>query len=305
MKQPSTNTPRINLTALQLIDLDKIDGAPDHLALRPLDLKRVEAMKKTMLESESPPVTARAKSDGRYELLDGHHRVAAARGLKVAQINAVVLECDEQDALQFAVTSNINRKNLTGPQLAAALEALRKSGGGTLRRGLREIANALGTSDTRLKRAAKIKKKLGPDCRAAYEAAEITEDGANELSKLLPGAQTEMLEDAKKVKAGTLKRDVFRARVADRRRRDANLPLSSGGQEQEGDGDLEQLPANDRHPCWKVVEFEKAFSAADVSKLGPDVRRDLVVAATAAAASVNRLLQRLMAPEVSTAGGDL
>lgn len=303
MNHLAINPPSITLTGLQLIDLDKIDKATDQLALRPLDLKRVETIMKMMVESRIPPITVRAGEGGRYGVVDGNHRLFAARQLKLPEINAVVVDCDEQDAVGFAIASNTNRKDLTGPQLAAAAKALQNAGSGALRPGLRQLAKALGTSHTRLKRTIKVSKKLNPECRAAYEAEQISEDGANDLSKLLPEAQTAMLDDAKKVKAGLLKRDVFRARIADRRRRDLNLPESTAVSALGRDGEPAQPPTRDRNPCWKVVDFEQGLSAADLLKLGADERRDLVDAATAAAASVSRLLQLLTTPEVSTAGG--
>src|SRR5579871_2450477 len=71
--------------------------------------------------------------DGVYELIAGHRRVAAARQLGWANIDAVVRDEDEDQAYLLTLTENLQREDLTPKEEAAALEVLVRERGWTTR----------------------------------------------------------------------------------------------------------------------------------------------------------------------------
>lgn len=53
-----------------------------------------------------PPITVRRVADG-FEIIDGHHRVAAHRTKGVESVPAHVLTCTDAEALAFALEANV------------------------------------------------------------------------------------------------------------------------------------------------------------------------------------------------------
>ena len=70
------------------------------------------------------PVIVRQLTDGKYELLAGTRRIAAAKLLGWSAVNAEIIEADDQQALVIITTENLQREDLTPFEEAEALRLL-------------------------------------------------------------------------------------------------------------------------------------------------------------------------------------
>jgi ParB/RepB/Spo0J family partition protein len=85
------------------------------------------------------PVVVRVRAPGKYELIAGHRRVAAARQLGWASIQAVVRSADEDNAYLLTLVENLQRSDLTPREEADALAVLIRQRGWTTRQVAAEI----------------------------------------------------------------------------------------------------------------------------------------------------------------------
>jgi len=70
------------------------------------------------------PVVVRPAGDGTYQLVVGERRWRAARRAGLALIPALVIETDEQGALERALVENVHRQDLNAVEEAAAYQQL-------------------------------------------------------------------------------------------------------------------------------------------------------------------------------------
>src|SRR5438270_13513633 len=88
------------------------------------------------------PVVVRPTGDGSYQLVVGERRWRAARRAGLAQIPALVIETDEQGALERALVENVHREDLNAVEEAAAYQPLIEEAGLTHE----DLAGPLGLS---------------------------------------------------------------------------------------------------------------------------------------------------------------
>lgn len=86
------------------IPIELLDNHPanSNVMPKPLVDKLAAEIERTGLY---PPVIAR-RADERYQILDGHHRVAVLRQLGHAEVQAVVWQVDDEQALLLLATLN-------------------------------------------------------------------------------------------------------------------------------------------------------------------------------------------------------
>lgn len=74
------------------------------------------------------PALVRARDEGRYEIIDGHHRVRAARELKFSEVPCVVVRCDDRTTVALRVGMNRLRGELNLSAVAKSLDDLVANG---------------------------------------------------------------------------------------------------------------------------------------------------------------------------------
>ncbi|MDP2270504.1 MAG: ParB N-terminal domain-containing protein [Archangium sp.] len=300
-----TDIVKFSIGTLQSIDLSSIDGPPPSAGARPIAPEHVEDLKKTMRASRHVPILVRPGAEGRFLLVDGQHRVEAARSRNWSQIDALVLRCSEEDAIFLGLTSNVTRKNLTALEVQALIKALEAVGCTSTG----ELAALLGMSRTRVKRARGLK-KLTAGATAALRAKEITDDAAHELTKLAPDQQ-----DAELGKIKGAPRDETRSRLkAVRGVPNSGLAVAPtagfeapqadsipslavvgapSGSEPSTSPPSSVASDRDRDPCWRVVDLEHETTEAVLMQLTTAERQARLAAATAARVSLSRWIDRL------------
>ena len=109
MSSPDTVPVRISKYAPSVVRLEISNLVPfDGVPWKQFGGFRLEEM----IEDITPlgvrqPITVRPMSDGKYEILDGHYRVAAAMSLKFKTVPAVVLEgLSDEEALSYVSDTN-------------------------------------------------------------------------------------------------------------------------------------------------------------------------------------------------------
>jgi ParB family chromosome partitioning protein len=98
---------------LSRIPLDKIVVNPEIIARVKVDEEYLATLMKSLKEDgQLHPITVRPLPDGRYELIDGLHRVEAAKRLGWRDIEAYTIDVDEVEAKFLALKANILRRSL-------------------------------------------------------------------------------------------------------------------------------------------------------------------------------------------------
>ena len=95
------------------IPLDKIVVNPEIVARTKVDEEYLKILMKSLKEDgQLHPITVRPLPDGRYEIIDGLHRVEAAKRLGWKDIEANVVSVDDLEAKFLALKANLVRRNL-------------------------------------------------------------------------------------------------------------------------------------------------------------------------------------------------
>lgn len=111
-------------TVVREVPLDSIDAGGN---VRDLDPSHVTALAGSMaLRGQLAPITVRPAVDGRYGLVAGEHRYAAARQLKWTSVAAIVR--DVEQASGDAGAENVLRKQLTPLEEARAVQKMLDDG---------------------------------------------------------------------------------------------------------------------------------------------------------------------------------
>lgn len=182
------------------------------------------------------PILGR-RHNGKIEILDGAHRLAAAKkaGIEIAPI--MLKELDDSDGTMSSIETGLKRYKLTNEERAKAIlkykELWEKEHGKTQRGGDRRSADAkqngtggkpnfekdaakrFGYSRASINKVVNRKNNLDPKVERALEDEEITAEHADELKKLPRERQCELLS---KVLKGDLTRDQTREIVAAEKR---------------------------------------------------------------------------------------
>lgn len=110
------------------IPLDRIDTGPKNWSLREwLDDAEIDALADTIRANGrvDVPITVRPAGGGTYELVVGLRRVTAAKRAGLQEIDAIVREISDEDALLIALREDTCRKALSTLELGWALIRLR------------------------------------------------------------------------------------------------------------------------------------------------------------------------------------
>ncbi|MCR5143164.1 MAG: ParB/RepB/Spo0J family partition protein, partial [Ruminococcus sp.] len=87
-----------------------------------IDENKVEALRISIEEQgQIEPIIVREVKNGRYQVLAGHHRLAACKAAEKSTILARVVECDDWRAYQIVVESNIKHGNPKPSEIAKIL----------------------------------------------------------------------------------------------------------------------------------------------------------------------------------------
>lgn len=128
----------------QMLPINQLDAHPANSNVMPKALidKLADEIERTGLY---PPVIVRPIGE-RYQILDGHHRVAVLRRLGHETANAVVWQADDQQALLLLATLNRLRGDDDPRKRAALLAELHRS------MGMSELAERLPEDRERVKK---------------------------------------------------------------------------------------------------------------------------------------------------------
>jgi ParB family transcriptional regulator, chromosome partitioning protein len=135
-------------------------------------------------------VSYESSTPGKYILVAGHRRLAAAQHLGLASVPAIVREVGEQQRLELALVENIQRADLSPLDQAEAFQQLVDDFGLPHE----DIARQVGKSRAAITNTLRLL-KLPADVRLALEKSEISEGHARALLALkTPLAQISALE---------------------------------------------------------------------------------------------------------------
>lgn len=137
---------------MEVIDINLIDDDPiTDVRLGPKQKGESQAIKE-LAESftndggQLQPITVRGTSGGRYSVITGHRRLAAAKSLGWEGIHAIVTDSDDDLAFRQAVAENLKRKNFTPLQVALLIGRIRKEHDWNGTEGTPSVADYLGVS---------------------------------------------------------------------------------------------------------------------------------------------------------------
>jgi ParB-like chromosome segregation protein Spo0J len=102
-----------------LVDLP--DDNPNHMTVEELDALREFIQSRGFLQ---PVLVTPGKGESAYIVVDGHHRIKAARRLKMPEISAIVVPATEAERIRDRIAMNKNRGELDATAVARDLERL-------------------------------------------------------------------------------------------------------------------------------------------------------------------------------------
>jgi len=95
------------------ISLSKLVFNPEIVARTKVDEEHLKLLMKSLKEDgQLHPITIRPLPDGRYEVIDGLHRVEAAKRIGWRDIEANIISVDDLEAKFLAFKANLIRRNL-------------------------------------------------------------------------------------------------------------------------------------------------------------------------------------------------
>ena len=115
------------------IPLDKISDFPNHPFKVREDDSMTEMVESIMLHGVLVPGLVRPKQDGNYEMVAGHRRKMASRLAGKTDMDCIVRELTDEEAIIIMVDSNLQREQLLPSEKAFAykmkLDAMRRQAG--------------------------------------------------------------------------------------------------------------------------------------------------------------------------------
>ncbi|MHB1305209.1 MAG: ParB/RepB/Spo0J family partition protein [Acidiphilium sp.] len=204
--------------ALLEIDIERIDVVD---RLREVDLAQADQIALSMKEvGQITPIEVRSTSAGRYELVSGAHRLAAAQRIGLTTISAVLFEGDDETARLREIDENLYRRELSPFDQAEFLAERRvvwerlygapKRGGDRRSKGqivpladamrqsgfVKETAARFNLHPKTVKRALTRKAHIAPAVWSAIKGTAAAENGSllDKLRKAEPDIQVAALE---------------------------------------------------------------------------------------------------------------
>ena len=175
------------ITMVNPLEIKTASPFKDLFQVRPADREKVEQSMKTKGYDSAHPIILWAGHG--MTVIDGHTRLAAAQHLMFARIPAIRKEFkSEAEALEYAISSQVNRRNLTDAELLNCLTELdkRKKTGPTkslasrdakLGKSAEQTAALLGVSQ------AKVERLRAVNDHATDEVKEAVKDGKLSVNK--------------------------------------------------------------------------------------------------------------------------
>ena len=174
---------------VSMVDPDDVNTASpfkDLFQVRPTDLENVEQDMKVNGYDSAHPIIIWAGHN--MTVIDGHTRLTAAQNLMFSQIPAIIKKFkDEAEALEYAIKTQRNRRNLTDAELLRCLNELDKRGVAGRKKLARSRANSgksaeataslLGISRTKVEQLRTL------NDHASDEVKEAVKDGKLSINK--------------------------------------------------------------------------------------------------------------------------
>ncbi len=234
--EPDPNQPRSSMGDLaELIDSIRAKGVLEPILVRALD------------DAEEPRT--------KYRIISGERRFQACKAIGVDEIPSIIMDVEEDEALEIALVENLQRKDLTPFEAAEGYRALGDIHGYTQE----QIAKAVSQSRVAVTESLQLL-KLSQRVRGAADAL-----GVHSKSLLL-GVQkageteTEQIRLLERIAAQEITRDDLRERARSRKR---------GGRKPTGAG---------RKPVFTFKDPEKKFSLSVKFRQTEVEKNDLISA---------------------------
>lgn len=166
------------------------------------DDEELERLKDSIRESGVlVPALARPKTDGGYELVSGHRRMAACKALGLETMPVIVRDLTDEEAIITMVDANLQREHILPSEKAFAykmkMDAMKHRGTlrqlGTKSRTDEEIASGSGDSARQVQRYIRLT-NLIPEILQMVDDGKIALTPAVELSYLSAEEQDRLLE---------------------------------------------------------------------------------------------------------------
>ena len=132
------------------------------------------------------PLTVRKLSSGYYQIIAGERRWRAARMTELTEIPAVVIEADDQKAMELAMIENLQREDLNPMEEAEGFRALVANYGMTQE----EAARRVGKSRSAVANAMRLL-DLSPALQELVTEGQLSAGHARALLRLSPGLRAE------------------------------------------------------------------------------------------------------------------
>ena len=132
------------------------------------------------------PLTVRKLSSGYYQIIAGERRWRAARMTELTEIPAVVIEADDQKAMELAMIENLQREDLNPMEEAEGFRALVANYGMTQE----EAARRVGKSRSAVANAMRLL-DLSPALQELVTEGQLSAGHARALLPLSPGLRAE------------------------------------------------------------------------------------------------------------------
>ena len=105
------------------ISVSKLDASKNNPYKVITDNEEFEALVASIdKEGIISPIIARPTDDGRYEVISGHRRLAAAKKLKLSKVPVVDKTLSDAEAAKLLVDANLNRETITISEKAKAIK---------------------------------------------------------------------------------------------------------------------------------------------------------------------------------------
>jgi ParB/RepB/Spo0J family partition protein len=185
----TTTTPRSTAAAAN----DRSDAALDQIDPASIDIDAAFNPRTTMDDEQLRELTTSVRSvgvlqpltvvrtdKGRYRLVAGHRRLAAARAAKLPTVPALVYDTiDDASRLQFAIIENLQREDMNAIDEASAYQRAITEGSLTQK----QLASVIGKSASHISERLRLL-KLPPKARAALAEGKLPLAAAKPLGVL-------------------------------------------------------------------------------------------------------------------------
>lgn len=276
---------RAKLQGACVIDIDRLVPDPDQ-PRKTFSEESLDQLASSMAtRGQLVPILARWTPEAdRYTIVDGERRYRAALRGGLTKLAAVdVTHATVEDILEIQLVTNALRDDVAPVEQARAYRRLMDSRGYTHR----ALADRLNIEQATVTRALALL-NLPETIQTSVDAGEIRPQTAYELSKV--DDPTEQAELAEEAKAGRLKRDDIRGRVASKPKAAGKGRASTG------------KPKTKPHPTEHIVRIESGHKITVTHRKGFDLFA-LLETLRAATAKVEEMLPVEVETDGSGEGG--